>query len=378
VVALGFKATTGLQNFANVFNVLERVRFADFAHAFAEFIAAPRDTAREIEALSGEMRNRFLNLDRDMRVVQQKLLEPSPGKRLQRQVQRFAFSFMIYTDRLIAYPAWLGAYRQAVAEGKTAELAVLHADSVVRLTLTSAAPKDIAEIQAQKSEAMRTMTMFYSWFNLVYTRFRALGFDARESYEQGRLVQDLPAFLGRLTAFWIGPALVSELLSGRTPEDDEGWAEWAAMKSLVYPALSVPLLRDFASHVELRSRGIDVPIRYGGVPEAMESVVRASETLAELDDAATGDLAALRRITKSGTGIAGYWLGLPTAQANITAGYLWDIAVGETRPEDVFDFAHDVLYRRSPEELRNRPSEKEFRKRRARESRERRRAEGRP
>ena len=44
--------------------------------------------------------------------------------------------------------------------------------------------------------------------------------------------------------------------------------------------------------------------------------------------------------------LSGYAFGLPTSQARITGGYIWDVITGEETPEDLVEFTRDITFRR--------------------------------
>jgi hypothetical protein len=170
VVAMAGKATVVTQNFSNFLNVMEPgrgVKGRYLARAMRDFYSHPLRNMEWVHEKSGEMRHRFNNLERDIRHgIEATLSEVqlTPLKKTQHMAQRFGFGMIAMTDRLSAYPAWMGAYAQAIDEGKSEKHARMHADRVLRTVLTSGAPKDIAAIQGG-GELNRSLTMFYSWFS---------------------------------------------------------------------------------------------------------------------------------------------------------------------------------------------------------------------
>ena len=145
-----------------------------------------------VHEMSGEMRHRFSNLDREVKEAMERSLSSmavskvkglrgiSGARRQLLTIQRGALATIALTDRLTAYPAWLGRYWQGIEEeGLTEKEAVKAADRTVRTTLSSGAVKDLPLIMSQKSEAWKAFTMFYGWFSGAYMRFRALDFDVR-------------------------------------------------------------------------------------------------------------------------------------------------------------------------------------------------------
>jgi hypothetical protein len=361
VVAMGLKATTSLQNFANLVNVFEPgrgVKHKYFWKAFREFhIPGTRGQTMEfVHEKSGEMRHRFQNIDRDIRQAMEESLTTlgalTGAKKRLHMVQRFAFGAIAATDKISAYPTWLAAYREKLDAGATDKEAISHADRVVRTILSAGAAKDIAQIQAG-GEAMKFFTMFYTWFGMTYMRFRALGFDIKNKRwkEEGRAHMGIPWFISRMFMFWVIPALVSEVLSGRAPgrdDDEEGFIEWVLTKTLLYPAMTVPFLRDFANFVEGRVKGQPRDISYGPLGRVMSEAGKALDIVYDEGANALVDPREFdpQRGAKAAANLMGYSLGLPSGQFNITTQYIWDWVEGEEEPEDVIDFIMGILYRK--------------------------------
>lgn len=361
VVAMGAKATVITQNFSNFLNVLEPgrgVKGRYLARAMREFYAHPVKSTEWIHEKSGEMRHRFNNLERDIRHgIEATLREVqlTPLKKARHLAQRFGFGLISASDKLSAYPAWMGAYHQARAEGMTEELSVRHADRVIRTVLTSGAPKDIAAIQGG-GELNRSLTMFYSWFSAAYMRFRALQFDIRTARhrEEGIRAGALPYYIARMFAFWFVPAMFAEMLANRGwwEDDDESALEWMLTKTLMYPAMTVPGLRDIAGFYESRKKGYQRSIKYVPLGRILEEGAKASAVLIE----EVGDLVfdprefEADRAGKAATRLMGHVFGLPSSQFEITAGYLWDVVFEDEEPEDILEFFQHLLFYRKPEE----------------------------
>lgn len=361
VVAMAGKATVVAQNFANIFNVMEPGRGVKAKHlsrGLREFYQHPIAVTQMIHELSGEMRHRFNNLERDIRHgIEATLGEVNltPLKKARHMAQRFGFGMIAMTDKAVAYPAWLGAYEQAKQEGKDEKHAIMHADRMVRTVLTSGAPKDIASVQGG-GELNRSLTMFYSWFSGAYMRFRSLQFDMRIDRREGLNVTmaALPFYLARATAFWLVPAMFAEVLANRGwwEDDDDSVFEWALTKTLMYPALTIPAMRDVAGFFESRKKGYQRSIKYVPLGRILEEGAKATAVMIE----EAGDLLfdpgefEVDKAGKSATRLMGHVFGLPSSQFEITFGYLWDVMIEDQKPEDIVEFLQHLLFYRKPEE----------------------------
>lgn len=342
VMAMGLKFTVALQNFANYFNALEQVKGRYLNEAFVDFYADRGKMVDFIHEKSGQMKHRFNSLERDVREQILKLI----GKHtLSAQAQRFAFYGIAMTDAAIAYPAWLGAYKQALAEGHSDELAASSADRVVRLALGAGGEKDLPGIQ-RNHELLKWVTMFYSFFNVTYNRGRAIGSDTRMALAEGRMGREWPHLLARTFFLWIAPALVAEWLSGRGPDDDETWARWIARKTILYPFLTVPLIREMATGVEAKiTGGYARDIKYGGLASVAQEITNAFST----DIAAlAGEGPDMDVLLKRNLRVAGYASGLPLTQPLVTGEYLWDVATGDEDPDNFWELGRNLMYARRP------------------------------
>jgi hypothetical protein len=333
VVGIGFRFTTVLQNFANFAQAIEITGAAPLADALKMYLVDPAGWTKQINELSPEMRFRFQTLERDLKQQFRMLLGNTD---ISAQAKRFAYYGMAMTDALSAYPTWLAIYRRELRAGETQEFAVRKADEGIRLAFGSGSAKDLAAVQ-RGGELMKLVTMFYSYFSAIYNRQRAIGYDARVSASEGRIVQDFPRLLSRTLMIWLVPALLSELLSGRPPKDDEGWWHWAITKSLLWPALTVPFIRDVASALE---GGRD--FKYSpaaNVGDQAVKLIRKSKALLEGEQE-------VFPVALDAFKASGYVFGLPTGQAAMSADYLYDIWTGEESPQNPAEAARDFMFSR--------------------------------
>jgi hypothetical protein len=249
--SLGFNASTSLLQISHAPRMLLYAKPSSLAQAFVDLLAHPLDNSREIKDLSpSEMRFRGDNLDRDIRAV---LQEPTYQAGYSRKVAvaaRFALEMM---DHLLSHTLWKAAYRDSL--DKYAELpieeaqkkAVHEADSAVRLGLGTSAPKDLPAIM-RSNEFNKFITTLYGFHNGVYNQLRDIGHQFGQDRNVGKAT-----VAGVLTV--IVPAVLGNLLTGRGPgtgkkEEDESAGAWAAKKSLIFAADTVPILRSLASSME--------------------------------------------------------------------------------------------------------------------------------
>ena len=156
--------------------------------------------------------------------------------------------------------------------------------------------------------------MFYSYFSAYYNRQRNWGRDAKRMIESGEY-QDLPDLLARQLFMTVGPAVLSRLLVGDGPDDDEGYAEWALKRVALYPTSSIPIIRD--------AFGVfDKGFSYTFTPAARtidETLVQPWLLLGDIIDGT----AEPRKAVKQTIETTGYALRLPLGQAATSIDNLW-------------------------------------------------------
>ena len=328
VVAMGFKATTMFSQFAGLTQSLDMIEKKYLVSGLQKITKSPRKTTDWIFSLSREMHDRIYQRDRDIRDGLRDLVGKTD---FASKIKEVAFVGIGYADLYVAGATWVGAYEQKIDAGDSIETAVRFADRVVRLTQGSGAAKDLAQVQREGNEVMKMLTMFYSYFSALYNRQRDLGrkVGSEDSYRRS---------IERALFLIVIPAIMGEILAGRGPreDEDEEFPDWAAKTILIYPFMTVPLVRDVISSVE---SGYDY--RFSPMVSAGEKMVRVAT---QTSDAIAGE-GDWSKVAKSSFEASGYILGLPTGQAAITGGYIYDILTGEDdidNPGDMMGF----LFRR--------------------------------
>lgn len=169
-------------------------------------------------------------------------------------VRESAWWMMEWTDRIMSTIIWKGAYDQARSAkrygGKelSHDEAVRDADSVVRAMLPTHDPAEQPAILRDK-RGIGSLIAFYGYFSKLYNVQRETLAPALLAWQTaegvGEKVKTIPTAAhaaGRVLATIIVTELLAELLSGRGPEDEEKWGEWAMRKALAAPGMYIPLL----------------------------------------------------------------------------------------------------------------------------------------
>lgn len=333
VAAMGFKATTMASQIAGMGPAIEVIGGKEgdgmkyFRRGFVTFMSRPFESVKTMQELSGEMRHRIQNRDRDLR---DKLRLLQGRTDFLSQVQDISLRGIGYAEMLVSAPAWYGAFYKALDQGKTQEAAIRAGERAVRLSQGSGGAKDLAAVSARNDTFMRLITMFYTPFNAMYNRVRTVSRDMNG-------IKDAPQAAVRLWWVWLLPAIMGEILAGHGPDEDEDKLTWGLKSIAIYLSLGVPLVRDIVSG-SLGEFGFQLsPIAQVG--ETVASTVKKSGKVLA-GDAEAEEL--IKPLLKS----TGFLLGLPTGQLIITGEYLRDLSTGEDEADNIADFAHDMLYRR--------------------------------
>lgn len=334
IAAMGFKASTmlaqiaGLPNSIDVIGGHERDGLRWLGAGMGRALTAPRETYRLITEKSGEMRHRFVTRDRDLRDKLRLLVGRDDWFA---RVQQLALYGITLADMVISIPTWWGGYAKALSQGYSDSEAVSSGDRAVRLSQGAGGAKDLSSIAANRDLLARSITMFYTPFSALYSRLRDIGFQFKSNH-------DVLEMAARIFGVWITAAIVGELLAGRGPDDDEAIPEWALKLILIYPLLSVPVVRDGANAIIS-----DYGYQFSPLAQAGKATAKA---LISAKNALTEDEADIEKLAVDLYRASKYWLGLPTGQIEITGGYLVSFADGSAEQDSLPDVIHGLIYRK--------------------------------
>ncbi|PQM29398.1 acetyltransferase [Sphingopyxis lindanitolerans] len=329
VVGMGWRFSTVIMQAAGYSNSLEFIGAEWGAKGAALFASSPIETFDTVMAKSGEMRHRMDTLDRDIRSTIAKMAGRNNPLTA---AKRFAFHGIGYMDRVVTVPTWIGAYNRALHEGKTDEQAVYYADKAIRSTQGSASAKDLAAVatgQGQWGGFFKLSTMFYSYVSTVYQRQRTLARDAR-----GAGVKDIPQLMARAWWLMVVPPLLSELLAGRGPDDDEDWGSWAFSNMLFQLVGAIPVVRDAAHPLYDKiagNRSFDYQL--SPIQRSVQTVINAAGMV---PDIVTGE--DTTNATRTMLEATGYLTGMVPGQFAQSVQFLVDVGYGEQDPQTFGDW----------------------------------------
>jgi hypothetical protein len=328
-----------MQQLAGYSNSFEVVGTKWVSAAVAQTSKHPIETFNFVMERSGEVRHRMDTLDRDINAGIKRLAGATGHLT---DVKRFAFHGIGYMDRVVVIPTWIGAYNKALASGMDEDAAIYEADKAVRQSQGAGAAKDLAAVSrgtGQWGQALKLMTMFYSYMSAVYQRQRTLGRDVRAAR-----AGDIPGLLARAWWLVVVPPILSELMAGRGPGEDEDWGWWA-LKLMTFQGLgAIPLVRDVAHPVwDGISGGRPFDYQLSPLQRTGQSLVEVSK---DVGRKVRGE--DTKHATKDTLEAAGYWTGLVPGQLATATQFLVDVGEGDQDPETVSDWYHGLTTGKVP------------------------------
>jgi Large polyvalent protein associated domain 22 len=342
-VGMGLRATTMVTQIAGYSNSMEVVGEVAMGKALAQFARNPAEAVRSVMERSDEVRHRMGTLDRDIRTEIARLSLTNPATKAGALVmdgRKFFFHGIGYMDLLVSVPTWMAAYENGLTAGMSEADAAYAGDKAVRQSQGAGGAKDLAAIQrgtGKWGEALKLMTMFYSYFSAQYQRQRMLARDVMG--EDSRRPRNMPRLVARAFFLLVLPPLLTEVLRGAVgapsgPEDDEWWAQWLARKLLANSLGPIPVVRDiFEPSWNAAREGGFSGTSISPLQRSLESFVRSA-----------GDVGALVRgdetkhATKDVLETTGYLTGLVPGQIASATQFLVDVGRGDADPEGFRDW----------------------------------------
>lgn len=344
--------------FANVSNTAQQITGFSLAAvkvkpkyllgAMADYVKAPRETARTVAEASPYMATRMENEVAQMiDGINDILLDPSTYEKAQTWTAKHAYFLQSAVDNVMSPVVWLGAYNQALEQGMNENDARRLADGTVRQTQGSTLPEDISRFETGNA-FVRMFSQFAGYFNM---QANLLGTAYAQTVEQmgvrkgaGRMLYI--TLLGFLAPAWAAEAITQAFRGGPDDEDDDGYLDDWLMAVFGFGAL-----RNATAMIPVAGQGINAFVnaanskpyddRLGTAPAVsmIESAVRAPASVykAVVDDAskqkAVRDVATLISLTT----------GLPATAVARPVGYGVGVAAGEIQPENEVDFARGLV-----------------------------------
>ncbi len=349
-MAMGYKFTTML---SQPFGITQSIEALGYTYtmqginmAYGKGIRATMETAKWVKEASPMMAQRINSFDRDVAdatsdFARQNLTPDSLMSTLTSKVglrkfeqwfKKNAFVPMGVVQYGVDLPTWCGAYQKGLKDFNGSETKARdYADSVVRLTQGSGATKDLARVQ-RGSQYAKLFTMFYSYFNTLYNMTALRVADVNMNRDMASVIRAGNSFL----LLYMIPAILTEIASGRGPDDDEEFLAWSAKQLLMYPMQTVVGMRSIAGAIEGEFSYKASPAE--AAPEAIyKFIVEVNKALTDDNYKFDG-----KKFAKLSLKTLGYMGGLPLGQAEISAFNVWDYLDGTSGDYEL----RDLIFRR--------------------------------
>jgi hypothetical protein len=351
-VLLGWSTATAFGDFANLAAAVAStpLKTKHLAAALKDFGSAPLEQRRKAMEASPWLRT----MDNTVRRQFDEQLKTLLTKSLPGPLQWYrdnAFALMEAVSFATATPVWLGAHRQAIAEGRTQDDAVKFADDVLGRVFPSHSPVDQSAILRDRGFWGKA-TMFYGYLSVAYRAQHRLVMPLFESEfanaSLGGKAATVGSVAGRLLGFYVAYSVLGELLMGRGPEegdDDEDepgnqalrWRNWFARKLVAGPLSTQPFL-PLSAAWEAAQTG-----RIAPSPRAAPASAIADMLGRQLLMALDGDAPALDRVLAA-VKLALEARGLPVAPIDRQGRWLLNVALGNLPVEGPGDVASGLMY----------------------------------
>lgn len=288
----------------------------------------PGGAAQAMEK-SKELQFRLQNSDRDIKHITGKLQGVKGRKAQVQRMMLIGIPFVqLYTVDL---PTWIAAYNMGLKSNMSEEDAVNFADATVRKAQGAGSAKDLSAIMAMRGTS-RAFTMFMTFFNTLYNIQRRAGREADISFNTANKMVMGGIFL------YVLPSMVEALfrMQGPDEDDEEGYAEWLAVKSAFFAASTIPLVRDIIGSFEGGRRYTGSPLE--GFGRSAQHVINSLEKIMGDEDKelSATDIKAIITLLGFSTGVvpSSFINRIVAAQEKVDAGddwNIWEFFVGPKR-----------------------------------------------
>lgn len=165
IAALGLNVITAIVQPIGIINTTAVIGHKWTAKGLSRFLTmGPRAAFKFAAGKSGAFENRARTRFRELAEIQA-YSESSLG-RLRNNIERYAYSMIVFTQMLVDVPTWLGAYEKALSEGCVDAEAVARADRAVVDAQGGGRLMDLSAVE-RGGPLSRIFTIFYTFFNSI-------------------------------------------------------------------------------------------------------------------------------------------------------------------------------------------------------------------
>lgn len=274
--AIAFNLGVQTQNFANIIlypNAVKGFGYLDTVYGIMRYGLCyywPRSIMnwrseygirQQIYEQSQFMADRAAMPDQIFRELSEGLSRGQYENTLSGRINKLSQSLMLAFDDVTAVPMWLAARDKALGRGESMEAAVEYADTLIRRVNGSGRQTDLSRmVRANSNEVVTVFTQFYSFFNTELNRWMV-----EMGLAKQRGIAGIPRMAGFLTTRVLLFPLISNLLAGKLPDDDDDPMAWFFANAASYPFQLLPGVKDVVPTAINAAFGLDTySYRAGG------------------------------------------------------------------------------------------------------------------
>lgn len=215
VAVMSFNITNIIQQVTGLANLFATVKTRHAIHGLSAYVMHPVQSTQLIDGKSTFMRQRGSNQQmQQAQEIEGLIRQRTLGRKLEDVGQTMAYGPMSWLQNMIDRAGWLGAYDQAIAEGRPEAEAVALADQAVRETQGSFDPEDVASYEVG-TPWWRLWTQFSSFFNVMLNKIMYPGdTSARSQLAAIAFFASIPLMMS--------DAIYRTLMDRWDDEDDDG------------------------------------------------------------------------------------------------------------------------------------------------------------
>lgn len=255
---------------------MTNVGASSYVSSLTDFIKNPRAAIHEVHDLSPFMRDRFNNVDIDLKNNLANIKDNN-FKRGLKHSRNAGFYAIKVMDGAVAVPMWRAAYYKKMREHGNKNQAVIYADNLIASTQGSSQLKDISV--AQMNPIVRFFTMFTSATQALGNRLYTYGGATKKGQLKANQISSF-VLLEVLTQM-LAQGAIRCLANGQIDLGDDETQKMFASESLGYFFQGLPGVRDAVSYSTARAIGENAYYRGISSP-AFEIPTYAIKTLNDI------------------------------------------------------------------------------------------------
>jgi len=259
---MGFKASTGIIQISGLSNSIAELGIGPVYQALRSILKSPASMKDSLDFAmenSKVMKHRTTTMDREIKNAMANITSSADiktGRKVKdafntvgnlpflKAAQETSMKhIMLIQTYMVDVPTWHAAYIKSMSEHGDQKRAYQHADWVIENVQGSGSTMNMARIMRGQAETGRMLTMFMTFFSSLWNMERDLVKGAKSGRYSTTNVASKAMFLFTI------PVLFEMMMRGELgePEDDDDRLQRMLTNTALFPAQSIPFIRDVAS-----------------------------------------------------------------------------------------------------------------------------------